>query len=143
LELCGDATKAASDERHRAYQNYPLTRNHNQHILGQAMAKTQAKAQPKARTRSRPKTDPIREGLHDLDAARTQQMAISTFIIAKAQAEQIPPGLVMLGVMEFVALMVHRNFPDARRPDEVERLATYLRNRVTELQETPPDATTH
>jgi hypothetical protein len=68
-----------------------------------------------------------------VDQARLQQQQVASHIIEWARTSQISPGIVMLGLFEFIALMIDTNFPPERRAEEVTRATSYLTDRLAEL----------
>lgn len=75
------------------------------------------------------------EGLtRELERAQAQQQTVVLHLIEWGRSSGLPPGLMVLGLIEFLALMIHTNFTSENRPHEQERLASYLRDRIAELE---------
>jgi len=69
------------------------------------------------------------------------QKDIVALIVEYGRDHQLPGGYVVLGVMEFLALMVQTNFPERMaQANEVDRLFRYVHERLDELRTAADEA---
>jgi hypothetical protein len=72
---------------------------------------------------------------HDkLTAGQAQTRRFVEALVGWAQEHDLPPGLAVLGALEFVALSIQQNFGVGADAESL-RVSNYLRERVTELND--------
>lgn len=79
--------------------------------------------------------DPPQRSQTPTERAADIQFLVATSLKELGETYNIPPGLMVLALLEFLALMIRANFPqieDARA--EAHRLADHLHARTIELQ---------